>query len=251
MNLFVKNKIKQGVTLLIILVALVMTIVLMATYYKYGDQNMEFYASEMIVVSSVDYSEIKKDDGEETEHYKWDYNLNQYNDFYFYFTKNYENNNQATSEIKSIKIENLQYKVAPKIGELKLIKPTGDENHRFNYKEESFVDEIIYTGEENSNFAKLEVNDQGGVVVFRIANVNFSELKSNDDEIVSDGTLINKAGVNYDDLKFEATFDIVVNVGYKQYRAKVDMELPYGNIAQDGITKLHQTDVSNIKFIRE
>ena len=110
MNLYVKNKIKQGVTLLIILVALIMTIVLMYTYYKYGDKNMEFYASEMIIVSSVDYSEIKNkepaEENAEAPQYKWNYNLNQYNDFYFYFTKNFENNNQETSEIKSITIEN-------------------------------------------------------------------------------------------------------------------------------------------------
>ena len=137
------------------------------------------------------------------------------------------------------------------MGTLKLVKPTGDENHRFNYEEESFTDKIVYTGEENGNFAKLEVNEQGGVVVFRIANVNFSELKSNDDEIVNDGTLIKKAGVNYDDLKFDATFDIVVDVGDKKYRANVDMDLPYGNIAEEGITKLLKNDVSDIKFIRE
>ena len=256
MNLYVKNKIKQGLTLLIILVALLMTITLMVTYYKYGDKNMEFYASEMIVVSSVDYAEIKnkensEENAEEKEQYKWNYNLNQYNDIYMYFTKNFENNNQASSEIKSVKIENLHYKVAPKMGDLKLIKPTGDKNHMFNYEEESFADEIIYTGEENGNFSKLEINEQGGVVLFRIANINFTELKSNDDEIVNDGTLIKKAGVNYDDLKFEATFDVVVDVGTKKYRANVDMELPYENISEQGITKLQNKDLSDIKFIRE
>ena len=60
-----------------------------------------------------------------------------------------------------------------------------------------------------------------------------------DEEIVHDGTLLNKLSLNNEQVKFKISFDFVIEISKHSYKANVQLDLPCGDILKDGkiITK--------------
>lgn len=246
MNRVIKEKLKQGTTLLIIIIAFLCVLVIMFRYNDKGETKMPFKLTEMLVVSSAD-GETKK---ENSENNKWNLDINQYNDIYLQITKNSQY--QKTAYIKSITIENINSD-RPNIGIINAYMPNSTEGKLFSYEDNYLINgSLTYNGAIKDNYKTLEVANQGGMIVFRVANMGVSQYISNqDDEITYDGTLLKKTGISIDNIKFHTSFDIVITTDSNRYRGKVNLNLPCEDIENEGTSKLYETEFEDIVFKRD
>ena len=107
--------------------------------------------------------------------------------------------------------------------------PNSSEGNLFSYKDEYMVSEnkLTYKGATKSNNKTLEVGNQGGTIVVSIANTNIGEYTPGSE--ISEESLLTKVGANAEELKFKASFDVVINLKNKSYIANVILDLPYGD----------------------
>ncbi len=246
MNKIIKEKLKQVLILFIIIVAFGTVLSIMLRYESEGEQNMPFTLSEMILASSVD--EMKKE--ENPDNVIWNLDINQYNDIYLKFDKNPEY--KESTYIDSITIENINYETADG-NNIVVYMPNSTDEKRFSY-EENFVvnNSLTYKGGSQDNIKSLEVNKDGGRILFRVVNQRVGEFVFNqDDEIAYDGTLLKKIGIPEEKLKIKMSFDIVIKTNSKKYRGNIKVDLPSGNILEEGMSKVIKTDLSEVTFKRE
>ena len=104
----------------------------------------------------------------------------------------------------------------------------------------------------NKHFIKdMKIANQGGLVVFRYVIEDLGNYTSNEDGEINHNELLKKLAINNDDLKFNVSFDININLdSNKSYKANVNLELPIGNVVDDGIQSKENTDSENIVFKR-
>ena len=157
-----------------------------------------------------------------------------------------------TETIADIKLENFNIIQSPKVGQLKLLKPDADaENVIFRNSSENETQSIIYQGDIESNIKLMKISNQGGLVIFRYAISELGNYISNDDEQINHNELLKKLSINNDDLKFKVLFDIIINLdSNKSYKANMSLELPVGNVVDDGIQSQENTDFKNVIFKR-
>ena len=217
----------------------------MIKYEVEGDKNMPFDLSKIVIVSTAEGIENKGKN-------KWDFNIYQNNDIYFYIDKNEQYQGKDT-HIEKIRIENIQITEKPKVGEIKAYMPNSTEGRLYSYEDTYIIeDKLEYRGASKSNSRTLEIGNQGGSALIRFSNTNLGNYSSNQDkEIVHDGTLLKKLKLVQEDINFTVSFDFVIEVSNHQYRAKINLQLPYGNIEQEGTSSFEKTDMSDVIFKRE
>lgn len=217
----------------------------MIKYEVEGDKNMPFNLSKIMIVSTAEGAESEGKS-------KWNFNVYQNNDIYFYIDKNNEYKGNDTS-IEKVKIQNIQITRAPKIGEIKAYMPNSTEGRLYSYDKAYIIEEKLeYKGAAKSNSQALEIGSQGGNALIRFSNVNLATYSSDSDkEIVHDGTLLNKLNLMKDDINFTVSFDLVIEVEKCEYRANIKLELPCGNILDNGTESIEKLDMSDIIFKRE
>lgn len=248
-----KEKIKQitntkqfhmCMVLVIIVAILFVAGVISLKYNVEGEGTPPFTISKVSVISSVDGTDVE---GSEE---KWNLKVNQNNDIYLYIKKNEDY--KYTETIADIKLENFNIVQSPKVGQIKLLKPDADaENVIFRNNGENETQSIIYQGDIESNIKLMKVSNQGGLVVFRYVISELGNYTSNDDEQINHNELLKKLSINNDDLKFKVSFDVSINLdSNKSYKANMSLELPVGNVVDDGIQSQENTDFKNIVFKR-
>lgn len=244
-----KEKKKQTIKLCIAITVFAIIIILVATimirYQVEGDKNMPFNLSKIIVVSTAEGVET---DGDK----KWNFDVFQNNDLYIYIDKN-ENYWGEEKKIKSVKIENINITRAPSKGEVKAYMPNSVGGRIFSYDESYIVTgDLEYTGADESNSQTLEIGSNGGSLLIRFCNTGLGEYNSDeDDEIIHDGTLLNKINVTEEEINFNVSFDLVINVDNCSYRGNISLELPCGNIMEEGTCSIEKTDMGDVIFKRE
>lgn len=245
MNKIVKEKLKEAITLFLIIIIFVGVLAIMLKYENEGEKNMPFRISEMLVISSAEECEKP----ENPDGYKWNININQYNDIYINLEKS---DNTDTSYIEKISIENIKIEALEGTN-VNAYMPNNDEKKNFSYDDEHKIKEkLIYNAGETNDYKKLEVEKQRGIVLFRIVNQDIAEYISNDDgELKNDGTLLKIADVPEDKMKLKVNFDIVITTNETQYRGNITLDLPSGDIKEEGVSRYHQKDISNVIFKRE
>lgn len=248
-----KEKIKQitntkqfhmCMVLVIIVAILFVAGVISLKYNVEGEGTPPFTISKVSVISSVDGTDVE---GSEE---KWNLKVNQNNDIYLYIKKNEDY--KYTETIADIKLENFNITQSPKVGQIKLLKPDADaENVIFRNSTENETQSIIYEGDIESNMKLMKISNQGGLVVFRYVISELGNYTSNDDEQINHNELLKKLSINNDDLKFKVSFDVSINLdSNKSYKANMSLELPVGNVVDDGIQSQENTDFKNIVFKR-
>ncbi len=244
-----REKIKQmikmwgAISVLVIIFIIVGTI--MIKYEVEGDKNMPFNLSKIMIVSTAEGVESKGKN-------KWNFNVYQNNDIYFYIDKNnhYKGND---TYIEKVKIENIQITKAPKVGEIKAYMPNSTEGRLYSYDKAYIIEEKLeYKGAGKSNSQTLEIGSQGGNILIRFSNANLGVYSSNDDkQIVHDGTLLNKLNITKEDINFTVSFDLIIGVPNHDYRANIELELPHGNILENGTESTEKIDMKDVIFKRE
>lgn len=213
-------------------------------YNVEGEGNIPFYISKISIISNVEG--VDTDDNTN----KWNLQVNQNNDIYLYIKKN--DNYKDTELIENIKLDNFNVEQSPNIGELKLLKPDSSvESLLFKNTEENETNTIEYTGDMDSSIKNLKISNQGGLVVFRYTVNNIGNYISNEDEEINHSELLNKLGINNDDLKFKVTFDIYITLNSgKTYKSNLNLELPINDVVNQGMQSTEYTDLEKIVYKR-
>lgn len=232
------------IVLFIILVILFVAGVISLRYNVEGEGNLPFYISKISVISNVEGIDAEDNTN------KWNLQVNQNNDIYFYIKKN--DNYKETEIIESIKINNFVIEQKTKIGEIKLFKPDSNaESVIFKNIQENEVNNIEYKGDMDSSIKEMKISNQGGLVVFRYAINNLGNYISSEDEQINHSELLKKLNINNEDLKFKASFDIYISLnGGKVYKANYRLELPINDVVNQGTQSIEYKDLENIVFKR-
>lgn len=236
--------IKFCVAISILIIILIIVVTVMIKYEVEGDKNMPFNLSKIMIVSTAEGVETKGKN-------KWNFNVFQNNDLYFYIDKNEKYVGKETV-IDSIRIENIKILEMPKVGTIKIYMPNSVAGRLYSYDDEYLIDnKLEYRGAEKSNSQTLEIGNQGGSALIRFTNADLGTYSSNDEtEIIHDGTLINKLNLLEKDIKFKISFDFIINVSNSNYAANIMMDFPYGNLLEEGTVSQEKTDMSDIIFKR-
>jgi len=128
-----------------------------------------------------------------------------------------------------------------------------DDTETFVYDDQFLVNtDLTYTGSGATSTKTLEVGNQGGMVAFRVANLGIGNIVSDELEEVSyDGSLLNKTEVDEENLKFNISFDIVIETDKNTFRSNVNFDLPVGDIKTEKTSKYSTTDCDFVIFKRD
>lgn len=229
--------------IMVIIVAILFIVgMLVLRYNVEGETNMPFELSKIAIISSQEGI----DDGQTDT--RWSFNVHQANDIYLYIDKN--ENYDKTEVIQSINVDNIQVE-ADNTENIKLYKPDAQEEKViFKYKDEDIVENIEYTGDMESDLKNLKISNQGGIVAFRCSNNDVANYKSNDEEI-NHNELLKKCNITNEDLQIKLSFHLTIKLeSGKEYQAEIKLELPTGNVVENGNASTEITDLDNIIFKR-
>lgn len=231
-----KEIIKAGIAIIVIIVAIFIVFTLGYKYKVEGERKMPFKLSKVTVVSTVEGEENK---GSEE---KWNLNVFQNNDVYFSIEKNEESDKEDI--IQTVVIQNIRVAKSPKAGKLVTFMPNSSEGRLFNNSEETKVEEkLTYRGSNKSDSKTLEIANQGGTGVVRFSIADLGKYISNEDEeIRHDFSLIEKIGVNREQIDFELVFDLVINLKEESYVTTIKLDLPCENIEEKGTSSIELND---------
>lgn len=239
---------KQTIKLIIAITALVLILafvgIAIMIYEVEGETNMPFKLSKIVVIGTAEGVE-----NEESKE-KWNFNIYQNNDVYFYIDENEET--QSDLLIKSVKISNIQISKAPQKGTIKTYMPNSKAGRLYSYDNQFLVDEKLeYKGASQSSSANLEISSKGGTALIRFSNSDIAQYSSDkDEEIVHDGTWLTKVGAKKEEVDFSVTFDFCIETTQSKYQANITLNLPTGDLAQEGNCYLEKTDMKDIVFKR-
>lgn len=240
------NKKWFHIVIMVIILAVLMFI-LGITILKYnveGETNMPFNLTKISIISTAEGTDKHSDIN------KWAFDISQNNDIFLYIEKN--ENYKKTEALKSVLIDNINVNKQKQIGQTIIYKPDAtSENQIFTTKDENIVNTIEYVGDTKSNFRELKILNQGDKLAFRVANKDVCSYESNDEETINHNELLKKANLTKEDISLNLSFDITISLeNGKQYKGTVTLELPVGNIIDEGTGKLEITDFSNVIFKR-
>lgn len=237
--------VKLCIAIAVVVIILTIVGIIMIKYEVEGDKNMPYNLSKIMIVSTAEGMETEGKD-------KWNFNIYQNNDLYFYFDKN-EDYLGSITYIEKVMIENIQIIKTPQIGEIKAYMPNSTEGRLYSYDKSYIIeDKLEYKGAGKSNSQTLEIGSQGGSALIRFSNINLGTYSSNDDkEIIHDGTLLKKLKLTEQQLQFRISFDIVIQIQGHVYRANLTFDLPYENMIEHGTSSVEKTDMSDVIFKRE
>ena len=237
----------KSVYVVIIVLIIAVIALLILKYEVEGEQNMPFNLSSILVISSAEgYQDV------ENEEYKWDAHIYQNNDIYINIEKN--KNYKETEIIKSVSIENIQIEKNPIVGNIEFYRMSDEENELFSYKEEYIItnSSVEYEGNIESDLKNLKISNQGGTIIVRAVNKTGKNYLSNENEFEHSGKLLNKVGLTQEEVEAQISFDLVIKLESNiSFKAKIELELPTGNIIEEGASNKEIKDTKHIIFKRE
>lgn len=229
---------------LILIVSIISIIIL--KYNTEGETNMPFMVSKIMVISTVEGIDKNSE-------YKWDLELVQVNDIYIEVEKN--KNNSTTEIIDKIIIDNIKIEQNPKRGQINLYKTSEQKRDVYRDKENYLISNSVeYIGKEKTDNHNLTIANQGGLITLKCVNENLGNYQSNEEnEIKHDGTMLKNIGINnVEEIKGNVNFDITIALKSGViYKGTINLELPVGDILQEGISYLEKTDLKDVIFKRQ
>ena len=242
MNRVIRNQINKGILFAIIVIAFASILMIMLKYKTEGETNMPFKLKKILTVSSIE----AQTNPENPEEFKWNLNLNQYNDIYIEVEKNEQNSEEGY--IESITLENFYVSK----NNVEIYMPSSKEEKLFSY-EDGFkvLGSLTYKGAAETNQKALNIANQGGTILFRSVNKNIAKFQSNEGEEISyDGKLLQKVNMKQEDLTFDISFDIIIKTNNNKYKGTYKGTLPAGDLIKDGVCKKTEEDLKDIIFKR-
>ena len=215
-------------------------------YQVEGEKDMPYKLKEVVIKSSIDSTNINSKN-------LWDLELSQTNDIYIYIEK--DKNNNQNEKIQSVSIENIEIKNYKGSDKIKVLLPTGNslkdiyENSTKDYRNEK----IEYIGSAIDSLENHEISENGGMIALRIYNQNIGKYQSSKDKkIIYDGSLLKKAKIDEENLKFIVAMDLIIETdsGIK-YKTNLQYEMPVDKFEESGVKTKTIKEFSGVIFRRE
>ncbi len=236
------KKINIGAYILavILTIALIVVFFMMYKYQVEGEAVPPFKISKMIVVSSAKTENLELIDG------VYNADIIQNNDIKISIIKNPEYKKEAI--IRKITINNIQIDKKQAIGDIEIYRPSRGAK-LYDYKEEYKIqNNLEYVGAQETYLKgeNLEISNQGGIIEFSIIESNIQKLKYNENETVKvDGTLLRQIGKER--LSYKVYFDLIIELESDlKLKTKITLDLPTGDIFENGIETLEETNMKTI-----
>ena len=238
-----KSLVKKGIFIVTLFIIIVIAIFVVVRYQVEGEKDMPFYIEKILITSMVDGEAVAQ------SQHLWDINISQPNDIYVYISKKEE----SKETIKTIVIDNFKINSNSKIGNLKILRPTGDLKNLYQYSEEDYLERSIeYIGGVNDDLKSLQINNKGGIIGLRAQLENIGNYVSNEDEqIVYDGNLLSKINISLEDIKNNISFDITIKIDNNiSYKTTITLDLPVGDLITNGNSSVEITNLEELIFKR-
>ena len=241
-----KQIIKRAAIITGLIIFIIIIGFIIVRYEQEGEQNMPFYLSKIMIVSTADG--IARNDEVIDVH--------QCNDIYLSFEKS--ENSKDDIMIKGISIENIKILSGPSKGIVKFYRPSMEGKLVYDNSEAcQITDSVTYEGGAKTDLHSLTISNQGGTISFRTSAQNVGELPI-DTESTSkavsynnDGTLLQKAGIAISDIRYNIGFDIIIELkDGKMYKGYVNESLPIEDEENGGVKAIEKVDLSNVIFKR-
>ena len=236
------KKINIGAYILavIVTIALIVVFFMMYKYQVEGEAVPPFKISKMVVVSSAKTENLVLIDG------VYNADIIQNNDIKISIIKNPEYKKEAI--IRKITINNIQIDKKQAIGDIEIYRPSRGAK-LYDYKEEYKIqNNLEYVGAQETYLKgeNLEISNQGGIIEFSIIESNIQKLKYNENETVKvDGTLLRQIGKER--LSYKVYFDLIIELESDlKLKTKITLDLPTGDIFENGIETLEETNMKTI-----
>lgn len=241
-----KQTIKLIAAIAILVLLFIFIVIMMIKYEVEGETNMPFKLTKIVIIGTVEGLETETDSEK-----KWNFDIYQNNDVYFYIDKN-ENNNQEDELIKSVKISNIQITKTPQKGTIKTYMPNSEAGRLYSYDDQFLVEEKLeYKGGSESSSTNLEIGSQGGVALIRFSNTNIGNYTSDKDkEIIHNNTLLKKIEATNEEITFNISCDFMIETTKTKYQSTINLNFPTGNLDEEENCYLEKTDMSDIIFKR-
>jgi len=228
---------------IIIIAILTISAIIFLRYQVVGETNLPFELSKIIIVSSVSGTNNQDDAN------KWNIGINQNNDIYLYIQKN--SKFSKTQIIDNIVIENFSIEKNDSNISGKIYKPSDTSVDVFDNSDENISNKITYKGDLQSDLKNLKISNQGGIACFRYSSNNVASYISNEAQEINYNDLLKLCNVSLDSLKAKITFDLIIRLtDGKEYKSTINVEVPTGNVIEEGRTSLEITDVTKFIFKR-
>ncbi|MCL2354880.1 MAG: hypothetical protein FWC68_03230 [Oscillospiraceae bacterium] len=230
------------ITISLIAVFIVVGLI-MLRYSVEGERNLPFEIKEINVISTASGIQQRDDYG------YWYTELFKKNDIYFEIAKNPGHSREET--ISRIVFENFRIEKYNDTGNSIIYRQY--EKGVYRYTEEFIIeDRLEYIGSMNTNIRELQINNQGGLIGFSVVIKEMGQYFFETNEaFVMDGTMLNRAGVSLEDITMTLYFDIIIEIGSgNRFRAEYRIDLPAGNILEEGMVHTEITDSSRVVFRR-
>lgn len=247
----IKQRIKFSSIITIIVLAIAFAIFTVIKYQVEGEKNIPFKIGKIIVISSATTNENQATENTSEEKFLWEENVVQTNDLYIYIDKNKDYNKNEV--IKNVTIENIKILQTAKIGKIQVYMPNSLDDGTYKYINDYLVNSTLtYKGSQQNNRKNLEIGNQGGEVCISFANVGLDVYKSNDDlEIKQGAEILQKMGINEEDLKFKVSFDLIIEVSDKSYKTNLTLDLPIEGLIGNEQSNKEFTDFSSLIYRRK
>lgn len=237
---------KFSLGMYITIVSIVMALIVVCfTMYKYsieGESRPPFVISKVIITSGAKTVDIHKKEAGYVA------NVFQTNDIKIAIQKNPKYKKEA--KMKRVTINNIQITETNRASEIALYRPSKGTN-LFEYQEPYLINGTMeYLGGPETDIKSdvLTISNQGGILEFSVAQHKLGEIEYKENEqIAIDGTLLNRLGLKQEDVAFKLTFDLIIELDSNvKYKCVVTMDLPKGNIAEDGIEIYEQSNFKSV-----
>ena len=240
-----KDKLKLSFALGSLLIILICVCIIIINYQVQGEKNMPYKLSKITVISTAEG--VQNEDAEENA--KWNLNVYQNNDIYFFIDKA---NEDVTETIERVTISNIKVIAFPEVGEIETYMPSSEDGRTFQTKSEYLVgDSLTYEGGASSSSKELTIGNKGGSMVFRLSNTKIGRYVSAEgDEIKHDGSLITKLGYTEKNIAFDINFDLVIEIEGIKYKTNISLSLPCDGLCEYGTSSKEITNTGDIIFKR-
>lgn len=242
MEMFQKKKMNLGLYfgILFIIIALIVVLFIIFKYTVEGEAIPPFKVSKLIVISGA------KTDNLNLEEEKYTADVLQNNDVKIVIEKNPEYKKEAI--IKKVRINNIQVEGNETAKNIELYRPSIKING-YEYKEEYKINgEMYYIGAQETYLRSetLQIANQGGILEFSIIANDLGTIEYTADEAMKvDGTLLKQIGI--EDIKYKVSFDLIIELENDvKLKTKITLELPAGDILENGIETMEQKDLKTI-----
>lgn len=241
-----KNLLKKVIIIACIILILTIVASIILKYHIEGETNMPFKLSKVMLISTAEG--VQKEEST----YKWDSNIYQINDIYIEISKN--KNYNKTEIIDKIIINNIVVEKEPLKGNIKIYRTSEIERNVYKNKEKYLIqDSIEYVGAEKTSNENATIANQGGLITLKIVNEDLGNYQSNEEvEMKYDGTILNKININPEEIKAKIKFDLtIVLKSEKSYKGEIEIEIPHGDIMQQGVAYFEKIDFKDVVFKRQ